>query len=106
MPNPEKKFSCGGINASIFENEILQSGKKIKIKKISFQKRFKDKDGSWKTTSILNRGPPQKHSGVIKDVRVSGHGRGTFIPLGKGTPGQHRIGKLKVPPCLHQVRIY
>lgn len=56
MPNPEKKFSCGGINASIFENEVLQSGKKIKIKKISFQKRFKDKDGSWKTASSLDIG--------------------------------------------------
>ena len=56
MANPEKKFSCGGINASVFENEILQNGKKIKIKKISFQKRFKDKDGSWKTTSSLDIG--------------------------------------------------
>lgn len=53
MPKPEKKFQSGGIEASIFENEIQQNGKTSKIKKVAFQKRFKGKDG-WQTTYSLD----------------------------------------------------
>ena len=53
MPKPEKKFMCGGIEASIFENEIQQSGKTIEIKKVAFQKRYKSSQG-WKTTYALD----------------------------------------------------
>ena len=54
MPKPEKRFQCGAIEASIFENEIHQNGKPIKIKKVAFQKRYKSSDGSWKSTSSLD----------------------------------------------------
>ncbi|MGD0917809.1 MAG: hypothetical protein ABSB22_15255 [Thermodesulfobacteriota bacterium] len=53
MPKPEKKFQSGGIEASIFENEIQHNGKTVKIKKVAFQKRYKSADGSWKSTSSL-----------------------------------------------------
>jgi len=53
MPKPDKKFQAGGIEASIFENEIQQNGKTLKIMKVAFQKRFKGKDG-WKTTYSLD----------------------------------------------------
>ena len=54
MPKPEKKFQCGVIEASIFENEIQQKdGKPIKIKKVAFQKRYKSAQG-WKTTYSLD----------------------------------------------------
>ena len=53
MPKPEKKFQSGGIEASIFENEIQQSGKTLKIKKVAFQKRYKSAQG-WKTTYSLD----------------------------------------------------
>ena len=54
MPKPEKKFQAGGIEASIFENEVEQNGKPIKIKKVAFQKRYKSNDGSWKSTGSLD----------------------------------------------------
>lgn len=54
MPKPEKKFQCGGVEASIFENEAHQNGKPIKIKKVAFQKRYKSSDGSWKSTNSLD----------------------------------------------------
>ena len=54
MPKPEKKFSCGSVEASIFENEIQQNGKTVKIKKVAFQKRYKAADGSWKSTGSLD----------------------------------------------------
>jgi len=53
MPKPEKKFQAGGIEASIFENEIQQNGKTIKIKKVAFQKRYKSQQ-EWKTTYSLD----------------------------------------------------
>jgi hypothetical protein len=54
MPKPEKKFQAGGIEASIFENEIQHNGKNVKIKKVAFQKRYKSNDGSWKGTGSLD----------------------------------------------------
>ena len=53
MPKPEKKFQSGGIEASVFENEIQQNGKTIRIKKVAFQKRYKSDQG-WKTTYSLD----------------------------------------------------
>ncbi len=53
MTKPEKKFHCGLIEASIFENEVLQNGNQFKVKKVVFQKRYKGKDG-WKTTHTLD----------------------------------------------------
>ncbi len=54
MPKPEKRFQAGAIEASIFENEIQQNGKTIKIKKVAFQKRYKSSDGSWKSTATID----------------------------------------------------
>ena len=53
MPKPEKKFQSGGIEASIFENEIQHNGKTVKVKKVAFQKRYKSDQG-WKTTYSLD----------------------------------------------------
>ena len=54
MPKPEKRFQCGAVEASIFENETHQNGKPLKIKKVAFQKRYKSSDGSWKSTTSLD----------------------------------------------------
>ena len=51
MARPEKRFKCGGCEAAIFENEI---GKGVKVKKVSFQKRYKSSDDEWKTTYSLD----------------------------------------------------
>ena len=53
MTKPEKRFQSGGIEASVFENEIQQNGKTLKIKKVAFQKRYKSAQG-WKTTYSLD----------------------------------------------------
>ena len=54
MAKPEKRFRCGGCETAVFENEITRGGKTMKIKKVSFQKRYKDPDGEWKTTHSLD----------------------------------------------------
>jgi len=38
----------------VFENEISKGGAKAKIKKVSFQKRYKAADGEWKSTTSLD----------------------------------------------------
>ena len=53
MAQPEKRFRSGGVEASIFENEIQQNGKMLRIKKVEFQKRYKSPQG-WKTTYSLD----------------------------------------------------
>ena len=54
MAKPEKRFRCGGCEAAVFENEINRGGKTVKIKKVSFQKRYKSMDGEWKSTNSLD----------------------------------------------------
>ena len=51
---PEKSIKVGGVEAAIFENEIVKGGKKISIKKVSFQKRYKSAEGEWKSTGSLD----------------------------------------------------
>ena len=54
MTKPEKRFKCGCCEVAIFENDIARNGATVKVKKVSFQKRYKDKDGEWKTTYSLD----------------------------------------------------
>jgi len=54
MTRPEKKFRCGGCEASVFVNEISKGGNVMKIKKVSFQKRYKATDDEWKSTNSLD----------------------------------------------------
>lgn len=54
MAQPEKRFRCGGCEAAIFENEFGKDDNKVKLKKVAFQKRYKNSDGEWKTTYSLD----------------------------------------------------
>lgn len=51
---PEKKFSIGGVSATVWKNEkVNQEGQPISFKTISFEKNYKDKQGEWKGTNNL-----------------------------------------------------
>jgi hypothetical protein len=50
---PEKKFSAGGISATVWANQKTVNGSPIEIKTISLSRAYKDKDGSWKQGSSL-----------------------------------------------------
>lgn len=55
MAQPEKKFKCGACEVSIFDNFITtRDGKKVNAKKVSFQKRYRNADGEWKSTHSLD----------------------------------------------------
>ena len=51
---PEQKFQRGGISVSIFANDIVKNGQAIEIKKAVFQKRYRDANDQWQTTSSLD----------------------------------------------------
>jgi len=46
---PAKKFAASGVEVCIWENK----SEKGTYQTISFQRSYKDKDGSWKTTQSL-----------------------------------------------------
>jgi hypothetical protein len=51
---PEKKFSTGGLTATVWQNQgKSKSGEEVSFRTVSFQRRYVDKDGDWKSTSTL-----------------------------------------------------
>lgn len=65
MAKPEKRFKCGGCEAAVFENQREVNGKQVVFKKVSFQKRYKDPNGEWKTTHSLDINDLPKASLVL-----------------------------------------
>ena len=56
MAQPLKKFSAGTVVAAVWENEItLPSGENKTILKASLERRYKDRDGSWKSSCSFGR---------------------------------------------------
>ena len=54
MGKPEKKFRCGRCEAAVFENEIVRGGTTVTVKKVSFQKRYRNAKGEWGSTHSLD----------------------------------------------------
>ncbi|HLP80135.1 MAG TPA: hypothetical protein VK158_05850 [Acidobacteriota bacterium] len=53
MNKPEKKFSAGGISATVWSNERDVNGAAVAVRTVSLTRSYKDKDGSWKQGSSL-----------------------------------------------------
>ena len=54
MTKPIKKFQAGTVSCALWENEISVAGKTA-VLKASVQRRYKDKDGTWKSSSSFSR---------------------------------------------------
>jgi len=52
--NPEKKFRAGTVSATVWMHEATKEGKTFQYPTVSFDKRYKDKEGNWKSTSTLH----------------------------------------------------
>jgi hypothetical protein len=51
---PEKKFSAGAIQATVWRNEVkTKTGEDAEFQTVSLQRSYKDKDGKWQTSSTL-----------------------------------------------------
>jgi hypothetical protein len=52
---PVAKFRAGQVSAAIWENEITANGRKVTMLKATVERRFKDKDGQWKSSNSFSR---------------------------------------------------
>ena len=53
---PVKKFSAGSISCALWENEVTTAdGRKAVMLKASVERRYKDKDGEWKSSNSFSR---------------------------------------------------
>ena len=52
---PEKKFSTGAISATVWKNNgtSKKDGSQVEFRTITLQRRYADKDGTWKSTNSL-----------------------------------------------------
>lgn len=51
---PEKKFSTGAITATVWKNKTkTKEGDETEFRKVTFDRRYKDKDGEWQSTNNL-----------------------------------------------------
>jgi len=56
MAKPVAKFRAGQISAALWENEItVKNGHKATMLKATVQRRYKDKDGQWKSSGSFSR---------------------------------------------------
>jgi hypothetical protein len=52
---PIKKFSAGSVSCALWENEATVNGNKVPILKATVERRYKDKDGQWKSSGSFSR---------------------------------------------------
>jgi hypothetical protein len=52
---PVAKFQAGQVSAAIWENEISVNGRQVTVLKATVQRRYKDRDGEWKSSSSMSR---------------------------------------------------
>ena len=53
---PVTKFSAGQVSAAIWENEVTtKTGKKVTMLKATVERRYKDRDGQWKSSGSFSR---------------------------------------------------
>jgi hypothetical protein len=52
---PIEKFKAGQVSAAIWENKVMVNDRETVMLKASIQRRYKDKDGEWKSSSSFGR---------------------------------------------------
>jgi len=52
---PVKKFSAGTVSCALWENEMDVGGRTVRILKATIERRYKDKDGQWKSSGSFGR---------------------------------------------------
>jgi len=53
---PVAKFKAGQISAALWENEIIaKNGHRATVLKATVERRYKDRDGNWKSSGSFSR---------------------------------------------------
>ena len=56
MSRPLKKFRAGQVSCALWENEIpVEGGRSVNMLKATFERRYKDKNGEWKSSNSFSR---------------------------------------------------
>ena len=56
MTKPVAKFAAGQVSAAIWENEVTtKAGKRVTMLKATVERRYKDRDGQWKSSGSFSR---------------------------------------------------
>ena len=55
MTQPTARFRAGSISSALWENEIAVNGTTKTVLKASVSRRYKDKDGQWKSSTSFSR---------------------------------------------------
>jgi len=64
---PEKKFSSGGLNATVWQNQGKnKEGLDVSYRTVTFQRRYKDKNGEWQSTNTLRINDLPKASLILE----------------------------------------
>ena len=53
MAEPEIVFRHGTCSASVFQNEFQRGKESFKTRTVSFRRRYRDKEGEWRTGGSL-----------------------------------------------------
>lgn len=61
MAKPTKKYKAGGIQVSIFENEVKKDGRTMVFKTLAIQRSYKNKNNEWvnETINLSSRDCPK-----------------------------------------------
>ena len=53
---PKAKFAAGTVSAALWENEVTsKNGQQVTLPKATVERRYKDSDGTWKSTNSYSR---------------------------------------------------
>ncbi|KPK47207.1 MAG: hypothetical protein AMK72_08735 [Planctomycetes bacterium SM23_25] len=56
MNQPLKKFRAGQVSCALWENEVTtKDGRAVQMLKATVERRYKDKNGEWKSGSSFSR---------------------------------------------------
>lgn len=52
---PVEKFRAGQVSSAVWENDVSVNGQQKTMLKASISKRYRDRDGEWKTSQSFSR---------------------------------------------------
>lgn len=65
---PEKRFSTGGIVATVWKNAQTTNGKEYEYNTISLQRRYADKEGKWQSSNSMRLNDLPKATLVLEEA--------------------------------------
>ncbi len=68
MNQPVKKFRAGQVSAAIWENQTTVNGRQVTMLKTTIERRYKDKDGNWKSSNSFGRNEIQLARHVLQQA--------------------------------------